>query len=132
MATRPATIDRTVSPDGSTYAVTWSGLTFSGSDTGAPVQLAAWSEKTFQAFGTFGASGNVVIEGSNEATNPTNWSPISNRQGTTPFNLASATSVNTSQDRPIWIRPRVTAGDGTTSVTVIAACHRYNIAEKQS
>lgn len=130
MATRASTVNKSVSPDNATIIVTWTGLTFATTDVGDPVQLAAWSEKTFQAFGTWGAGGNVVIEGSNEPSNPTNWSPISNRQGTTPFNLASATSINTSQDRPIWVRPRVTAGDGTTNVSVIVACHRFNISEK--
>lgn len=130
MATRPYTVDSSMSRGGATKCVTWTGLL--NGDTGAPIQLSEWSEKTFQTFGTFGAGGTVVIEGSNEATNPTNWSPISNRQGTTPFAMSSTTQINTSQDRPIWIRPRVSAGDGTTSLTVAMAAHRFNIAENQA
>ncbi|HET8869172.1 MAG TPA: hypothetical protein VFM48_01890 [Aquabacterium sp.] len=129
MATRAYSQNNQVSNDKSVVLVTWAGLTFATTDDGAPISLAAWSEKTFQAFGTFGASGNVVIEGSNDGTN---WSPISNRQGVTPFNLTSSQAINTSQDRPIWVRPRVTAGDDTTNVTVTVACHRYNIAEKHN
>lgn len=126
MAVRASAIDRSVSRDGSVIAVTWTGLTNATSDTGAPITHAAWSEKTFQAIGTFGVGGNVVIEGSNDGTN---WSPISNRQGVTPFNLTAAASINTSQDRPIYIRPRVTAGDGTTNVTVICALHRQDLSD---
>lgn len=129
MAVRASVIDNSASTDRSTVVVSWAGLTFATTDTGSPIAFASWSEKTFHAFGTFGAGGNVVIEGSNDGTN---WSPISNRQGVTPFNLTAAASINTSQDRPIYVRPRVTAGDGTTNVTVTVACHRYNIAEKHN
>lgn len=124
MAVRAATFDRTSSKDGSVILVTWTGLTQATSDSGAPIQEAWRGEKTFQVFGTFGASGNVVIEGSNDGTN---WSPLSNRQGTN-MNFTTA-GFNRSQDQPIFVRPRVTNGDGTTNLSVTVACHRTDLAE---
>lgn len=122
MATRANTFLRDVDPRGGVPVVIWSGLL--NGDDGSPIQLSAFSEKTWQAVGTFGASGTVTIEGSNDGTN---WANISTRQGTTPLTLTSTTQINTSQDRPVWIRPRVTAGDGTTNVTVSVACHRFDL-----
>ena len=125
MATIAAVLGHTASSDDAVVTYTFTPMTFTGTDVGAPIQQAAWSEKTWHAVGTFGAGGNITIEGSNDGTN---WSPISTRQGTTPLNLTAALAMNTSQDRPVFLRPRVTAGDGTTSLTVIVACHRQDLA----
>lgn len=124
MATRAAVFNRTVAKDGSVILITWSGLAQATLDDGTPVQESWRGEKTFQVFGTFGASGSVVIEGSNDGVN---WSPLSNRQGT---NMTFTTpGFNRSQDQPVWVRPRVTNGDGTTNLTVSVACHRTDLAE---
>ena len=124
MAVRASTQNRDIDARGGVVLFTWTGLTNATSDTGAPVMAAEFSEKTWQAFGTFGAGGAVTLEGSNDGTN---WGNISTRQGTTPCTLTSTTQINTSQDRPLWVRPRVSAGDGTTSLTVTVACHRYTL-----
>jgi hypothetical protein len=123
MATIQPTFDRSVSKDGSVVAITWPTMTNAGTDVGAAIQLASF-EKTFHAYGTFGAGGNVIVEGSNDGTN---FNALSNRQGTA-MNFTAA-AMNTSQDKPIWVRPRVTAGDGTTSVSVTVACHRSDISQ---
>ena len=124
MAVRAATFNRTVSKDGSVLLVTWTGLTNTTSDSGSPIMESWRGEKTFQAYGTFGTNGNVVIEGSN---NGVDWSPLSNRQGT---NMTfTATGFNRSQDQPVFVRPRITNGDGTTNLTVSVACHRTDLAE---
>ena len=124
MATRTAVFDRTVSKDGSVNLVTWAGLTNATSDAGSAIMEAWRGEKTFQVIGTFGVGGSLVVEGSN---NGTDWSPLSIRQGTAMS--FTAAGFNRSQDQPIFVRPRVTAGDGTTNLTVIAACHRTDLAE---
>lgn len=104
--------------------ITWSGLTQTTNDVGAAVSESWRGEKTFQVFGTFGSSGALLIEGSN---NGTDWSPLSNRQGT---NMSfTAAGFNRSQDQPVYVRPRVTGGDGTTNLTVAVACHRTDLSE---
>jgi hypothetical protein len=68
-----------------------------------------------QVLGTFGAAGNCKIEGCNEVT-PTNWTTLNDPQG----NALDFTAAKMEQvlEIPRWIRPRITAGDGTTSITV--------------
>lgn len=123
MAVRQPTYERQTVKSGEVVQVTWTGLTQATLDTGSPISLAEYSDKTFQTFGTFGGSGALLIEGSNDGG--TTWAPLSNRQGTAMS--FTAAGMNTSQDRPILVRPRVTGGDGTTSLTVAAACHRADL-----
>lgn len=125
MATRASTFNQGVSKNGAVFQASWTGLL--NGDDGAWISFAEWSAKTFHVFGTFGAAGTVIIEGSNDVTvPPTNASTITNWQAT----QLSATSAGflTARDMPIWVRPRVTGGDGTTSITVTLAGHRADIA----
>lgn len=122
MATIQPTYNNQLTKGREVVVATWTPMTFSGSDVGSPISLAEYSDKTFQVFGTLGAGGTMTIEGSNDGVN---WASLSNRQGTA---MAFTTlSLNTSQDRPAYVRPRVTAGDGTTSLTVVVACHRTDL-----
>lgn len=91
--------------------VTWTGLL--NGDTGAPVSLTDFPDRTVQVSGTFGVGGTVVFEGSN---NGTAWSTLTDPQG----NAISKTSaaVETVTEVPRYVRPQVTAGDGSTSLTV--------------
>lgn len=123
MATIKPTIDRqTAGYDESVIIVTWANLAASG-DVGDPIALAAWSDKTFVVSGAFVGLPTVAIEGSN---NGTDWVALSNRQGTSMSFTAAA--MNTSQDRPVYVRPRLTAGTGGASITVTVACHRVDLA----
>ena len=122
MATIQISVNNQLSPNGECLTVTWGPLTFTGLDVGAPMRLAEYSDKTFQIYGTIGAGGSVVIEGSNDLVS---WSSLSNRQGT-PMTF-TASGLNTSQDRPIYVRPRVTAGDVTTSLVCVVAGHRTDL-----
>lgn len=125
MTTRASVFNNTVSKDGAVFQASWTGLL--NGDDGAWISFAEWSAKTFHVFGTFGAGGTVVIEGSNDITSPpTNANTITNWQAT-PLSTTTAGFL-TARDMPIWVRPRVTAGDGTTSVTVTLAGHRADIA----
>lgn len=122
MATRTPTTSNQASRNGAVKWAQWTGLL--NGDTGAPVSAAEWSGKTFHAFGTFGAGGTVIIEGSNDIDAPTNWAPVSNWQGT---NLsATGAALLTARDMPMWVRPRVSAGDGTTSLTVTMVAHKQD------
>lgn len=80
----------------------------------------AWDTQDFrdvsvQVLGTFGAAGNLRMEGSNEVT-PTNWATLADPQG----NAVDITAAKIEQllENVRWIRPRATAGDGTTALTV--------------
>lgn len=80
----------------------------------------AWDTQDFpdisvQVLGTFGAGGNLRLEGCNEVT-PTNWATLADPQA----NALDITAAKIEQvlENVRWIRPRVTAGDGTTSLTV--------------
>lgn len=124
MATRAISYDRSITKDGAAFLASWSNLTNATADDGAPLGFPAWGERTVQVFGTFGAGGNLVIEGSN---NGVNWATLANRSGgTLSFNNAGLSRI---QDYPLFIRPRVTAGDGTTNLSVAVICHRFDINE---
>lgn len=121
MATRSGTVGRNVDPRDTSVIVTWTGLL--NGDDGAPVALPSYGEKTFQLSGTLGAGGTLQIEGSNDGVT---YSTLEDKQGVA-ATLAALAMVSV-QDRPIYVRPRISAGDGTTSLSVIMAAHRTNIA----
>lgn len=88
---------------------TWSGLL--NGDQGDGV-AGAWDTAHFQVSGTFGAGGSVQIEGSDDGTNWVKLTPAA----LTAAGIFAPLAVN---ERPKFVRPSVTAGDGTTSLTVI-------------
>jgi len=65
---------------------------------------------TFIATGTFGTGGSIRMEGSNDGTN---WVPL-----TATALTAAGEFVLAPAEHPKFIRPNVTAGDGTTAITV--------------
>lgn len=79
----------------------------------------------FEAFatvgGTFGAGGSVTWEGSADGTN---WVALSLQpSGAATFTAAGGGALAGS---PRFIRPRVTAGDGTTAITAQLAVQSFN------
>lgn len=113
MAERVGTIDRNVSERDTAVLLTWSGLTFTTLDTGAPVQWVDFADRCVQVIGTFGVGGSVTLEGSNTTSN---FLPLSDPQG----NALTLTAARIEQvlELPRYVRPRVTAGDGTTNLEV--------------
>jgi hypothetical protein len=99
--------------------ITWANLTNAGSDSGQPVQRPALVDRSVQVTGTFGTGGTVVFEGSNDGVN---YSTLSNLQG----NAISITAAGLTQvtEASAWMRPRITGGDGTTSLTVTVCARR--------
>ena len=51
------------------HTTTWTPLTFTGLDTGAPEPGFGGSDRSVQVTGTLGAAGSVTIEGSNDGVN---------------------------------------------------------------
>ena len=99
---------------GATYQHLWSGLL--NGDDGAAIGIPGAPDSTVQVFGTFGSGGTIIFEGTLEAT-PTNWFPLEDSQGLSISFTAAGGSVVLGLTR--HIRPRVTAGDGTTDLTAI-------------
>jgi hypothetical protein len=90
----------------------WSGLL--NGDVGDAQGLSKWAIKAVQVIGTFGAGGSVALEGSNDGG--TTWAALRDSTGTT-IALTAATAIRDVLENPRMIRPHVTAGDGTTSLT---------------
>jgi hypothetical protein len=87
----------------------WTGLL--NGDDGTPVEFFDLPEKTVSITGTFGSGGTIVIEGSNDGTN---YFTLTDLQSTAISKTAAA--LEAIAENPRYIRPRVTAGDGTTAL----------------
>jgi hypothetical protein len=94
-----------------TIVHSWAAL--ANGDDGAPIQLPFLSDRSVQVSGTFGVGGNVRIEGSLDGVN---YAVLTDPQGNN-LDLSSA-KIESVMEVVQFIRPRVTAGDGTTSVNV--------------
>jgi hypothetical protein len=110
MAIRTPTVDRNTQIRNA-ILVTWSGL--QNGDTGAPMQEPEFSDRTVQIGGTFGAGGSVTLQGSNDGTN---WAALTDPQGNAITKTVGA--IETIAECPRYVRPNVTAGDGTTALVV--------------
>ena len=91
----------------------WDALTLASPD-GTPVGFTATGDKTVQVQGTFGAGGTVVLQGTLDNVN---WFTLRDPSG----NLLSFTSSNLRAilEATMSVRPLVTGGDGSTSLTVL-------------
>lgn len=80
---------------------------------GVPLDAPRWPIKSVQVAGTFGVSGSVTIEGSNDGSN---WDPLTDTEG----NEATFTAAGLVQllENPGYIRPSLTAGDGDTDLDI--------------
>ena len=112
MATITPTV--TYAPDGNRNAVlvVWAAL--ANGDDGAPFKGFGIIDGSVQVQGTFGVGGSVQMELSNDATN---YQLAADPQGNDV--IKTAADLETLLDIVgRQIRPRVTAGDGTTSLNV--------------
>lgn len=91
----------------------WTGLL--NGDDGNPESPGRLSDRSVQVSGTFGAGGSVTIQGSNDGIN---WNTLHSPSGTSePLTFTTAGLLEVLENTQ-YIRPIVTAGDGTTSLTV--------------
>lgn len=94
---------------GHSHQFVWAAM--ANGDSGAPVSVPNEADRSIQFTGTFGAGGTVLMEGSNDG--------VTYFTLTDPSNTAiSATAAALKQitEETLWLRPRVTAGDGTTAI----------------
>jgi hypothetical protein len=95
-----------------TILVSWSPL--QNGDQGDAIPFSQYADKSVQVTGIFGAGGGVTFEGSNDGVN---YAPLTDAQGND-LNF-SAAKIEIVCEATYLVRPRVTAGDGTTSLSVI-------------
>lgn len=112
------TLTQVTTPRGTlVHVVSW---TLANGDTGVPYQMPNQFSRSMHAFGTFGAGGSVKMRGSNEVAQPaagaTTWADLHDAQGVAI--ALTAAKVSTIGETTNWVSPMVTAGDGTTSITV--------------
>lgn len=111
MATRTAT-RRTIDANFSNYVIReWSGLQLG--DDGAAELIPPIGDRTVQVSGTFGVNGSVRLLGSLDGTE---YSPLTDPQGN-PLDFVQGKLESVMELAP-YIRPIVTAGDGTTNLKV--------------
>jgi hypothetical protein len=89
----------------------WENL--ANGDEGEPIEMQEYFDRSVQVAGIFGASGEVVLEGTIDGDN---WSTLTNGIGDS---LTFTTSkIQFIAELVHKVRPKVTNGDGTTDVTV--------------
>lgn len=82
-------------------------------DSGGPLLVSWMSDRSVTVTGTFGAGGTLIMEGSNDGVN---YHPLKDIFGSAVSFTASG--IKGIGEIATYIRPRVTAGDGTTSLNV--------------
>lgn len=105
--------------DDSVQLVVWAGM--ANGDTGAPIKLPAHADRSVHISGTFGAGGTCVMQGSN---NSSSYVTLTDPQGNALSKTAEAVEVI--EEVTLLTRPNVTAGDGTTAITVSMLLRRPN------
>lgn len=97
---------------GGVKVISWANLL--NGNSGEAVGFSSHPDKTVHVAGTFSTGGSVNLEGSNDGTN---WVILTDSAGTA-ITLTAAGLVTVTQN-PLFIRPNVTAGDGSTAIDVI-------------
>jgi hypothetical protein len=95
--------------------VSW---TLANGETGDAVALGNFRDRSVQVGGTFGVGGNCVIEGSNDGTN---YVTLTDPQGNA-LNTITAARLEQITETTRFIRARISAGDGTTAITIHLFC----------
>jgi hypothetical protein len=99
---------------------TWTGLDLD--DSGIPIECVDYPDRTVTITGTFGVGGSLTMQGTNDDLPSSNWLPLTDPQGGAITKTSAA--IELISEAPRFIRPLVTAGDGTTSLTVKILCRR--------
>ena len=98
--------------------ITWTGLL--NGDDGTPVGVGEdFADRSVHILGTFGTGGTALVEGTLDGTN----------YGTLTDSTGTALSVTAAKLRAVveivkYIRPRISAGDGSTDLTVVLFIRR--------
>lgn len=107
-----ATIQHTNTATDGAIVYTWTGM--ANNDVGTAIYLDGKHQLTAQVFGTFNAA-TVEFDGSIDGTNFV-ASTKKNAAGGITFTIAGMAAFDT---EPLYVRPKVTGGGASTSVTCI-------------
>lgn len=95
----------------------WTGLL--NTDDGEWVTVPFPADKSWHAFGTWGTGGTVTIQGTNETGAPANGQTLHDPAGAAlTLTDAAGSRLKQALEAAYAFRPVVTAGDGTTNLTV--------------
>lgn len=108
MATRTPSASRT-GVNHEQVIVVWTGLL--NGDDGGGYQLNGFGDRSVAFTGTFGTGGTIILEGSLDGTN---YFTLSDPSSTAISKTAAA--IEAVLELCLYVRPRVTAGDGTTNL----------------
>lgn len=97
----------------------WSAIP--NGDVGQAIEVVDFSDLTVTISGTFGVGGSVTLKGSNDGTS---YFALTDPQGNAITKTAGA--IESVTETPRYIRPEVTAGDGTTALDVRLLIRRGN------
>ena len=92
------------------FQAVWASM--ANGDVGGPVVLPAAADKCVQFYGTFGTGGNAVLKGQNGGSN---YIALKDPDGNQIAMTAEA--LVQVRENPLRVRPEITGGDGTTSLT---------------
>lgn len=112
MATRNHT--RTPTSTSKAFVAAWTGLL--QGDEGDSLPFSQYTDKSVQVTGTFGGA-TLRVEGSN---NGTDWAVLTDPQGNDL--LITSAKVEMVTEATLYTRPKVSGGDGTTSLAVHMLC----------
>jgi len=96
----------------------WTGLTKTTDDTGSPLEMVGSADRSVQVEGVFNG-GTLLLEGSNDGSN---YATLTDPQGNN-LSFTSAT-IETVAEITRYVRPRVTAGGGSTNLAVTMLVRR--------
>lgn len=109
MTTRAATLSVIPAYGERAHVISWSGLL--NGDDGAPIEMPGSSDRSIQYQGTFGTGGTIILEGSNDGVN---YHPLTDPQGNAISKTAAG--IEAIMELTRYVRPRVSAGDGSKSL----------------
>lgn len=112
MAVRALVVER----EANWVLASWAGLT--NGDTGAPFQPGDYADMTVQFAGTFDTT-TALLEGSNDGVT---YATLTDAQATAISK--SAVGLEQVAEVPRYVRPRISAGGGSTSVAVYLYARR--------
>jgi len=98
----------------SSLVATWANL--AQGDTGDAMPFSQYSDKSVQVAGTFGGA-TVRVEGSN---NGTDWAVLTDPQGNDL--LITTAKIEMVTEATMLVRPNISGGDGTTSLSIHMLC----------
>lgn len=115
----------TIANDGSVISVSWASLTTTNNE-GTPISAVEFADRSVTFHGIFGVGGTIKLQGSNLADNTVSagYFDLTDPQGNAISKTSGALEALTEIVR--WVKPVVTAGDGTTSLTATLILRRAN------